>query len=80
MSSVPRELKPTTTCPVKSRLGKDLSAVVETVSSLESHLNKPQTLRDFVHPECLRFELQRAEERKNALLQEYDQHLTVHGC
>ena len=75
------ETRPTpTTCLVKSQLSKDLSALEETISSLQSHLERPQTLRDFVHPECLRFDLENAVERKNALREEYEQHRSVHGC
>ncbi len=67
-------------CLVKTRLSKDLSAVGEAILSLQEHLDKPQTVMALVHPECLRFELQTALERKKGLLEAYEQHRTSHGC
>ena len=76
-----RKPTPTTTaCPVKGRLSQELSALEETIVSLQGHLDKPQTVMALVHPECLQFELQGALERKTALQQEYEQHLTAHCC
>jgi hypothetical protein len=76
----PNRKSTATTCPVKGRLSQELSTVTETVASLQSHLDKPQTVMALVHPECLRFELQGVLARKSALEQEYEQHLTAHGC
>ena len=69
-----------TTCLLKSRLKVDLDALTATISSLEAGLKEPKTIRDFVHPESLRFALQQALERKDILLAEYESHLLVHGC
>ena len=81
VSGSARTLKPTTTtCPVKGRLSQELNSVVETIASLQSRLDNPQTVMALVHPECLRFELQGALERKSALQREYEQHLTAHRC
>ncbi len=78
--SAPESKSASITCVAKKRLAQDLSAVEETIASLQNHLERPETVMDLVHPECLRFELQDAVERKSALLAEYEQHLTVHGC
>ena len=78
--SVNKPKPTTTTCPVKSRLSQDLSAVEDAIASLQNHLDKPQTVMALVHPECLRFELQGVLARKSALEQEFEQHLNAHGC
>jgi hypothetical protein len=67
-------------CPLKTRFRKNLDAVVEAISSLESGLKVPKTIRDFVHPESLQFALRHALERKDVLRAEYEDHLRVHGC
>jgi len=67
-------------CALKSRFRKNLDAVVEAISSLESGLKELKTIRDFVHPESLQFALRLAVEQKNGLMAEYEDHLRAHGC
>lgn len=67
-------------CLLASRLREELDTLAGAISSFESGLKEPRTIRDFVHPESLRFALRDALERKEALLAEYENHVRAHGC
>lgn len=67
-------------CLEKSRLRIDLEAAAARISSLESGLKEPKTIRDFVHPESLLFELRLIRQRQDLLLAEYERHVRAHGC
>jgi hypothetical protein len=78
-ASLPHTANPSN-CFEKSRLRLDLEALAARISSLESGLKHPQTVRDFVHPESLSFELRLIRERRDLLRAEYEQHVHAHGC